>query len=167
MPLPPRPRISHFADVTPLVPTKTRQVSLNELESETVFIVVDADGNYVLNGEGNVSECDPEDFTPETAGDECVPFGPTDAKVGILADDPFSDDDGEGYVGIPLMWTDMTGASTMVKVFTMANGTPVMVPVTEMPNSTTPRNGRSGISRRTPIRSTCIWWSSRWWIAKI
>jgi len=127
------PENLQFTDVTPLAPTKTRQVSLNELESETVFVVVNGE-DYVLDTNGNVSECDPSTFTPEVDGDECVPFGPTEAKVGILAPDPFSPD---GFVGIPLMWTDMTGASTMLKVFNtdgIGRGKDVVVPVTEMPN---------------------------------
>ena len=47
---------------------------------------------------------------------------------------PGSRRDPAAYVGVPLMWTDMTGTSNMVKVFTKSDGTPVMVPVTEMPN---------------------------------
>ncbi len=118
-----------FADIVPLVPTKTRQVSLNELESETVFVVVDPEeDDYVLDHSGNVSQCNPANFhSPE--GNQCVPFGPTEAKVGILAPDPNS----SGFIGVPLMWTDMTGNSKMTKVFTRSNGSSVMVPVTEMP----------------------------------
>lgn len=120
-----------FASVQPLVPTKTRQVSLNELESERVFVVFDAGGNYVLDSNNNVSQCDPATFTPANEGDVCAPFGPLDAKVGTLAPDPANSG---GYVGVPLMWTDMTGVSKMVKVFTKSDGSPVMVPVTETPN---------------------------------
>ena len=119
-----------FSKIAPLSPTKTRRVSLNELESESVHIVVN-DDDYVLDGNGNVSECDPENYvSPDNSNYECVPFGPTEAKVGIVEKDP----DSQGYIGIPLGWTDMTGKSDMVKVSTKLNGSSVMVPVTEMPN---------------------------------
>jgi len=124
------PAALEFADVAQLSPTKARRVSLNELESESVFVVVNGD-NFVFDIAGNVSECDPGNFSPEVEGDMCVPFGPTEAKVGIVTDDP---NGSGGFVGIPLNWTDTTGTSTMVKVFTKLNGSSVMVPVTEMPN---------------------------------
>jgi FtsP/CotA-like multicopper oxidase with cupredoxin domain len=120
----------HFADIPRLVPSNTRRVSLNEMESESVFIVVDSEGNYVLDSSGNVSECHPTNFIPAVATDLCVPFGPTEAKVGTVTNDP---NGSGGFVGIPLMWADMTGVSKMVKVFTKSNGDPVMAPVTEMP----------------------------------
>jgi FtsP/CotA-like multicopper oxidase with cupredoxin domain len=88
-----------------------RKVSLNEEESETVFVSEDEGGVY-FDKESNMV------------------FGPTAAKVGTVAVDPATG----GYVGVPLMWTDMSGESTMVKVFTNKNLQPVMVPVTEMPN---------------------------------
>lgn len=125
------PASLQFDDIAQLVPIRTRQVSLNELESETVFVVYSSEGDFVLDNNGNVSECDPATFSPSFPGDECLPFGPTDAKVGVLAPDPNSAD---GYVGVPLMWTDQTGASSLVKVFTTGAGKPVMVPVTETPN---------------------------------
>ena len=121
------PRDLTFTNINSLSPVKTRRVSLNELESESVHIVVSGD-DYVLDDAGNVSECIPGSALPE--GEECVPFGPTEAKVGVVEEDP----DSNGYIGIPLSWTDMTGTSDKVKVFTKLNGSSVLVPVTEMPN---------------------------------
>lgn len=120
-----------FTDITPLVSDKTRRVSLNELESESVFIVVDANGDFLLDDAGNVSECNPNTFVPTVATDMCVPFGPTEAKVGIVVDDP---NGSGGYVGQPLGWMDMTGAGSETKVFTRRNGSPVKVSVTEKPD---------------------------------
>jgi len=70
--------------ITPLGPSSvTRQVSLNEEESKTVFISVDMNGNVVLdcmNGE---------------------PFGPTAALLGLVdLTDPMNPS------GIPLLWMD-------------------------------------------------------------
>jgi spore coat protein A len=58
--------------------TNTRQVSLNELDSETVRVSEDADGNIVLDCEGG------------------EPFGPKEALLGTLA----------GDAGIPRGWDD-------------------------------------------------------------
>src|SRR5262249_23788625 len=55
-----------------------RQVSLNELESSTVLVSTDADGNVVLDPKG-------------------VPFGPTAATLGTV------NPDGSGK---PLFWED-------------------------------------------------------------
>jgi spore coat protein A, manganese oxidase len=57
--------------------TTTRQVSLNELDSETV-LVSESDGNIVLDCEGG------------------EPFGPKEALLGTLA----------GGAGVPLHWDD-------------------------------------------------------------
>jgi FtsP/CotA-like multicopper oxidase with cupredoxin domain len=65
--------------ITPLVPTSTRQVSLNEEESKTVRIA-EIDGNIVL-------DCDSEE-----------PFGPTSALLGTLNPDD---------TGNPLLWGDL------------------------------------------------------------
>ena len=101
-----------FADVAELTPVdNSRQVSLNERESETVFVSDDADGGV--------------DFDP----DSDVPFGPTDALVGTVAVDLGTG----GYVGVPLHWTDMSGESDIVKIFTRSDGTAVEVPLTETP----------------------------------
>ncbi len=59
-------------------PATTRQVSLNEVDSETVRVSTDADGNIVL----------------DCAGGE--PFGPKEALLGTLA----------GGAGVPRNWDD-------------------------------------------------------------
>jgi spore coat protein A, manganese oxidase len=65
--------------IAPLpVATETRQVSLNELDSETVRVAEDANGNIVL----------------DCADGE--PFGPKEALLGTLA----------GSAGVPLHWDD-------------------------------------------------------------
>jgi len=64
--------------ITPLAPTNTRQVSLNEEESKTVKFVIDADGNVVLDCTGEV-------------------FGPTAALLGTV--------NAEGE-GVPKLWSD-------------------------------------------------------------
>jgi len=112
-----------------LVPdSPLRRVSLNEMVSERVFVEYDADGNFVLDP--NLVECDPASFVPSSPGNTCMPFGPIHAMVGTVAPDPGGSG---GFVGVPLMWTDMSGTSTMTQVSRMSNGKPVMVPVTEAP----------------------------------
>jgi FtsP/CotA-like multicopper oxidase with cupredoxin domain len=92
----------------------TREVSLNEGESEEVCVDVDATGN-VVQVAGT-----PHDGCPGVS----APFGPKEALLGVL--------DGTGN-GVPLKWTDTSGESTLVPV-TMADGTTVnMIPVTENP----------------------------------
>src|SRR5215207_2984729 len=58
--------------------TNTREVSLNEVDSETVRVSTDADGNLVLDCEGG------------------EPFGPKEALLGTLA----------GGAGVPRGWDD-------------------------------------------------------------
>lgn len=58
--------------------TNTREVSLNELDSETVLVSTDADGNVALDCENG------------------EPFGPKHALLGTLA----------GGAGVPLKWDD-------------------------------------------------------------
>jgi FtsP/CotA-like multicopper oxidase with cupredoxin domain len=60
------------------VATTTRQVSLNEVDSETVLVSTDADGNVVLDCENG------------------EPFGPKEALLGTLS----------GGAGVPLGWDD-------------------------------------------------------------
>jgi FtsP/CotA-like multicopper oxidase with cupredoxin domain len=65
--------------IAPLpAPSVSRQVSLNEVDSETVLVSTDADGNVVLDCEGG------------------EPFGPKEALLGTLA----------GGAGVPLGWYD-------------------------------------------------------------
>ncbi len=72
--------------ITPLPPeTFTRQVSLNEEDSETVRVITDLNGNVVL------------DCVDPLAG----PFGPKAAKLGTVMFD------GMGMpMGMPMMWMD-------------------------------------------------------------
>jgi FtsP/CotA-like multicopper oxidase with cupredoxin domain len=55
----------------------TRKLSLNEDESQTVFVPVDDNGDYILSPDGMLQEVYPDD--PFAA-----PFGPTSARLGIL-----------------------------------------------------------------------------------
>lgn len=64
--------------------TVTRQVSLNELDSETVMVVLDDDGNIVM-------ACDES---------EAEPFGPREARLGTV------DLTGHMPMGMPMMWMD-------------------------------------------------------------
>ena len=94
----------------------TRQVSLNEGESEVVCVDVDAMGNVVQVA-----------GTPPSCPGLSAPFGPKEALLGRV------DLTGAAPAGIPLKWTDTTGASTPVPV-TLADGVTVkMVNVTENP----------------------------------
>jgi spore coat protein A len=94
----------------------TRQVSLNEGESEEVCVDVDAAGNVVQVA-----------GTPPNCPGLSAPFGPKEALLGQV------DLTGATPAGIPLKWTDTTGASTPVPV-TMADGVTVkMINVTENP----------------------------------
>jgi FtsP/CotA-like multicopper oxidase with cupredoxin domain len=92
--------------------TTTRQVSLNEGESEVVCVDVDATGNLVqVPG------------TPPDCPAPSVPFGPKEALLGLV--------DATG-AGVPLKWTDESGASAPVPV-TLQSGAVVTVNVTENP----------------------------------
>jgi len=94
-----------------------RQVSLNEGESEEVCVDVDAKGN-VVQVEG----------TPPNCPGLSAPFGPKEALLGTV------DLTGANPEGIPLKWTDTSGASKRVRV-TMADGVTVkMIRVTENPS---------------------------------
>jgi len=98
----------------------TRQVSLNEAESEQVCVLADAVTEEYLVPIKAV-DCL---ATVPPSGTIVVPFGPTEALLGTLASDG---------TGIPLKWTDTSGFSTPVPVI-MADGVTVkMVNVTENP----------------------------------
>ncbi len=119
----------------------TRKVSLNEAMSTNVCAVEDPVSGVITQVPG-IAPYDPN-ATPadsvdrfeadcDAAGGE--PFGPAAALLGIvktLADDG-STVEPDDFAGIPLRWTDNTGASTPVPV-TMANGSSVMINVTENP----------------------------------
>jgi len=95
----------------------TRQVSLNEGESEVLCVEEDIDGNLVVVPGSTPPDC--------AAGGE--PFGPKEALLGLV---DFTDP--AAPLGIPLKWTDTTGASTPVNV-TLQNGSIVPINVTENP----------------------------------
>ncbi|CAG0990158.1 Spore coat protein A [Anaerolineales bacterium] len=104
------------------VATVQRDVSLNEAMSEQVCATALPDGTIkwiasVKPGPNFEADC-------ATAGGE--PFGPREALLGTVKDP------GTSATGLPLMWTDMTGASFPVPV-TLKNGKTVEVMVTENP----------------------------------
>ncbi|RJP21771.1 MAG: copper oxidase [Deltaproteobacteria bacterium] len=101
-------------------PVVTRQVSLNELESEAVCVLADeVTGAFVVP----IVQV-PCGSAPPAAGQIVVPFGPTQARLGIL--DP-------GGLGVPLKWQDITGTSTPVAV-RLQSGAVMTVNVTENPS---------------------------------
>jgi FtsP/CotA-like multicopper oxidase with cupredoxin domain len=94
-----------------------RQISLNEGESEELCVDFDLSGNLTVVAGSVPPDCLGGGF----------PFGPKEALLGqVDLTDPFNP------LGIPLKWTDETGASTAVPV-TMANGDIRMINVTENP----------------------------------
>jgi FtsP/CotA-like multicopper oxidase with cupredoxin domain len=96
-------------------PSATRQVSLNELESEVVC--VEEDGSDLVQVFGS---------TPPECSEGGEPFGPKEALLGTV------DLSGDDPLGIPLKWTDHSGQSTELEVALQSGGT-VMVHVTENP----------------------------------
>jgi FtsP/CotA-like multicopper oxidase with cupredoxin domain len=100
----------HKADVT-------RQVSLNEGESEVLCVEVNPKGDVVVVANSVPPDCSGGGF----------PFGPKEALLGqVDLSNPAMP------LGIPLKWTDTTGASTPVNV-TLQDGSIVTVNVTENP----------------------------------
>jgi spore coat protein A len=95
--------------------TVTRQVSLNEGESEVVC-AEDVGDNLVQVFGGTPPEC--------TQGG--APFGPKEALLGTV------DSSGTEPTGIPLKWTDDSGVSTPVQV-QLTTGAVLTVNVTENP----------------------------------
>jgi FtsP/CotA-like multicopper oxidase with cupredoxin domain len=91
----------------------TRQVSLNEEESANQEVCIDPVTEEILLS----------DERPCPPGYELVPFGPTEALLGVLNPDG---------TGTGLKWTDTSGVSTPLPV-TLNNGTVVTVNVTENP----------------------------------
>lgn len=76
----------------------TRRLSLNEDESETVFVPVDGDGEYVLSPDSMLKEVPAAD--PFAAA-----FGPTSARLGIL------DESGNP---VPKNWSDLITENPML-----------------------------------------------------
>jgi FtsP/CotA-like multicopper oxidase with cupredoxin domain len=72
------PQFLQLPTITPLVPTFSRDVSLNEEESKNVKLIIDSNENWVYDCDGD-------------------PFGPTAALLGTLGPDNNS---------IPLLWMD-------------------------------------------------------------
>ena len=103
----------------------TRRVSLNELESEEVC-VQDINDNIVVIPNIPFDPDDPSVFLEACAGAGGEPFGPKEALLGIVGNDD------EGPYGIPLKWTDTTGAGKDI-VFKLRNGKWASVNVTENP----------------------------------
>ena len=91
----------------------TREVSLNEGESEEVCVDVDAQGNIVQI---------PGEMPPCSVGEA---FGPKEALLGVM------DQNGNP---VPLKWTDTSGISQPAAV-TLANGDTIWVDVTENPTA--------------------------------
>lgn len=84
-----------------VVPTVTRQVSLNEEESLNVCVAVDLAGAYVVPiTQLNVAQG--PNFLTDCAAAGGAPFGPTAAKLGTIIADPVSG----GVKGNPLLWMD-------------------------------------------------------------
>jgi spore coat protein A len=112
-------------------PDNTRQVSLNELESEAVCVPVDEEGEFVLDRRGRLVQIpgvNPgPDFAADCAAAGGAPFGPTEALLGTVTGS------GASAVGNALKWTDTTGASTSVAVY-KTDGSAVTVNVTEIPD---------------------------------
>jgi spore coat protein A len=101
--------------------TNTQQVSLNELESEDVCVLLDAsDDEFILP----IKQVDCLTPSPTPEGYEVVPFGPTEALLGTVTGT------GVGAYGIPLKWTEIgVGAKKTVNV----PAGPVDIWVTENP----------------------------------
>ncbi len=98
-------------------PVVTRQVSLNEMDSEMICVEVDPDGNLVQV---------PGSTPPDCAGGG-FPFGPKEALLGTVDLATPS-----GPTGIPLKWTDDSGISSPVSV-TLQSGAVLTVNITENP----------------------------------
>jgi spore coat protein A len=103
-------------------PDGSRNVSLNEAVSEEICATTQPNGFVrwlasIMPGSNFEDQC-------QAAGGDS--FGPESALLGIV------DTSGDSPVGIPLMWTDMTGTSTPVNV-TLQNGVTLQVNVTENP----------------------------------
>jgi len=109
-------------------PSMTRQVSLNELESEQVCVVEDASENLVQAFDSVTGDpLLPEDCLDSALGDVgAEPFGPLEALLGLV------DFSGAAPEGIPLKWTDAT-ATGVDKLVPLQSGAVLTVNVTENP----------------------------------
>jgi hypothetical protein len=104
--------------------TVTRQVSLNELDSEQIC-VIDMAGSLVQAFDSATGDpLLPEDCLDSALGDVgAEPFGPLEALLGTV-------DLTGAPEGIPLKWTDDSGIDKLVPLM---NGAMVTVNVTENP----------------------------------
>jgi len=106
----------------------TRNISLNEKNSNQVCVIYDAITGLVGSVVGVLSPPPADPVAACAAIDPAAtPVDAIEALTGIV-----DRSNQAAPVGIPLMWTDMTGASTPLPV-TLQNGATVAVPVTENP----------------------------------
>ncbi|MFC1844213.1 multicopper oxidase family protein [Thermodesulfobacteriota bacterium] len=103
-------------------PDVSRDVSLNEVSSEEVYICVNGDEEPAIPIRQVNPEANPADVCPD-GFQNIIEFGPKEALLGVV--------DGAGN-GIPLKWTDTTGESSPVEV-TLESGDTVSINVTENP----------------------------------
>ena len=115
-------------EAAPGATTRVRQVSLNEMASTTVCVAIGSGQiTQILSVAPAVNAADVPRFQAdcEAAGGE--PYAPQRALLGTVdLTDPANP------LGVPLRWTDMSGASTPVTV-TMMNGSTKQINVTENP----------------------------------
>jgi FtsP/CotA-like multicopper oxidase with cupredoxin domain len=110
-------------------PAVTRQVSLNEGESEQVCVYTDPAGNVIAIPGIPHDPLDPNVFINACAVAGGAPFTPKEALLGTVdLLNPLTP------TGIPLKWTDNTGVSQPATV-TMADGSTITVNVTENPTA--------------------------------
>ncbi len=114
-------------------PTRTRQVSLNEEESNQVCVVTGFGGTAILQLDG-ITPADPSipmddlRFVADCEAAGGVPFAPKAALLGTVdLADP------SNPAGVPLRWTDNSGTSTPADV-QLADGSVVQIKVTENPS---------------------------------
>jgi len=104
------------------IATVQRNVSLNEAISEKICASVLPNGNITW-----IPSVKPgPNFEADCAAADGEPFGPREALLGTV------NNPGTSAAGIPLMWSDMTGASFPIPV-TLKNGKTLEVMVTENP----------------------------------
>jgi FtsP/CotA-like multicopper oxidase with cupredoxin domain len=111
--------------------TRTRQVSLNEEESNQVCVVTGFGATTIIQLD-DIAPADPNlpmddlRFAADCQAAGGEPFAPKAALLGTV------DLGGPEPMGVPLRWTDKTGVSTPADV-QMADGTTVQIKVTENP----------------------------------
>ncbi len=110
-------------------PIRSRQVSLNELESEQVCVIAGLNGSALLQLDV-APATDPSDvprFLADCAAAGGEPYGPRIAELGTVdLTDPAAP------AGVPLRWMDPTDVSSPAAV-EMADGSTIQVKVSENP----------------------------------